>query len=155
VDVSPVHAPREADAGLFDGADELSAGEGHGGRDAADAAAALARQAPGMAKLLEGKRIAGEKMVVPNDVTKSEISSLGLSRIQGTFRVCLDETGTVESVLPMRSTGFASYDARILATIRTWRYSPYMINDEPVPVCTAVTFIYTQSSALFINQRSR
>jgi hypothetical protein len=25
-----------------------------------------------------------------------------------------------------------------------WRYKPYNVNGKPVPVCTAVTFIYSQ-----------
>ena len=38
----------------------------------------------------------------------------------------------------------AAYDRKIIGGIYTWRYSPYLINDQPVPVCTAVTFIYSQ-----------
>jgi hypothetical protein len=60
------------------------------------------------------------------------------------FKLCIDETGTVESVLPLRSTGFASYDRRLLGAMMQWQYSPYMADAEPVPVCTGVTFIYTQ-----------
>ena len=28
--------------------------------------------------------------------------------------------------------------------ISHWVYSPYLVDDQPVAVCTAVTFIYTQ-----------
>jgi hypothetical protein len=28
--------------------------------------------------------------------------------------------------------------------MRQWAYRPYLINGKPVPVCTAVTFIYSQ-----------
>ena len=35
-------------------------------------------------------------------------------------------------------------DARIIAAINQWRYSPYMIDHQPVPICVAVTFIYSQ-----------
>jgi hypothetical protein len=34
--------------------------------------------------------------------------------------------------------------APIYSPMTVWRYSPYMINDDPVPVCTAITFIYSQ-----------
>ena len=94
--------------------------------------------------LMEGHRIAGQKMIVPDDDTKSAISKSRVSRIQGTFRLCLDETGTVVQVVPIRSTGFASYDRRIFGGIMGWRYSPYLVDGQAVPVCTAVTFIYTQ-----------
>jgi hypothetical protein len=47
-------------------------------------------------------------------------------------------------VLPIQSTGVSRYDALLIAHMRIWRYSPYQVNDEPVPVCTYVTFIYKQ-----------
>jgi hypothetical protein len=96
-------------------------------------------------KLLEGYRIAGEKGIVPDDPTKFEIHQSRIRRVDGTFRLCIDETGAVESVLPMRSTGFRAYDAKLIGGMKQWRYRPYVIDDMPVGVCTAVTFIYTQS----------
>lgn len=94
--------------------------------------------------LMEGKRIAGRRTIVPDDATKPEIAKYRGQEIKGSFRVCLDVEGRVESVLPMRSTGFPAYDRDLLTGIATWRYSPYSINGEAVPVCTAVTFIYLQ-----------
>ena len=96
-------------------------------------------------RFMQGKRIAGERTIVPDDLTKVAIERAGQRQIQGTFRVCIDDTGGVESVLPMRSTGFADYDRKLIGGIRTWRYSPYSIDGQPVPVCTAVTFVYSQS----------
>jgi len=95
-------------------------------------------------KLLEGKRIAGTKAIIPDDQTKMVIQRSGGGPVVAAFRVCIDEAGAVESVLPIRSSGLASYDAKLLAGIHGWRYSPYMIDDQPVPVCTHVTFIYNQ-----------
>jgi hypothetical protein len=94
-------------------------------------------------KLLEGHRIAGEKFIQPDADTKTALRKARITRIVGTFRVCLDEQGHVESVLPLRSTGIAAYDRRILTAISQWAYSPYQIGDQPVPVCTGVTFIYS------------
>jgi hypothetical protein len=94
--------------------------------------------------LVEGKRIAGVKNIVPDDETKSEIAASRVRRVTGAFRVCLDDTGRVESVLPTRSTGFAAYDRKLLAGIWQWAYSPYLVDNTPVPVCTGVTFIYNQ-----------
>jgi TonB family protein len=94
--------------------------------------------------LLEGRRISGQKLVVPDDETKTAIANAGGGRVTGSFRLCLDTTGQVESVMPLRSTGLASYDRDILRAMQQWRYSPYMIDGKPVPVCTSVTFIYTQ-----------
>jgi hypothetical protein len=102
------------------------------------------------ASLLEGKRIAGTKMIYPDDTTKLAIQKAGMTRVKGSFRVCIDESGAVESVLPIRSTGVAPYDRRIITAIHDWRYSPFMINNQPIAVCTMVRFIYTQKSPVKI-----
>lgn len=98
----------------------------------------------GVHTVLEGKRIAGKKAIVPDDETKVAIETSRRHRLVGSFRVCIDESGHVESAVPMRSTGYASYDREILQGIGRWAYSPFQVDGQAVPVCTAVTFIYTQ-----------
>ena len=98
----------------------------------------------GKTKLIEGKRIFGNKMISPDDHTKTKIGRSHATKVVGSFRLCLDDQGVVETVLPLRSTGYDSYDRRIMGGIMTWRYSPYLVNGVGVPVCTAVTFIYSQ-----------
>jgi len=44
----------------------------------------------------------------------------------------------------MKSTGSIHYDRRIERMIYAWRYRPFLIDGEPAPACTAVTFIYAQ-----------
>jgi hypothetical protein len=95
-------------------------------------------------KMLEGHRIAGKKSIVPDDQTKTAIAQSGASRFMGVFRICIDEAGHVESVLPLVSTGFATYDRDLRLGMMKWVYKPYTIDDQPVPVCTKVTFIYSQ-----------
>ncbi len=94
--------------------------------------------------VMEGKRIAGDRFIVPDDETKSQVARLRVTKVTGSFRVCLDEAGGVESVLPTKSTGLPAYDRDLLAGMARWRYSPYTIDGKPVPVCTAITFIYSQ-----------
>jgi hypothetical protein len=94
--------------------------------------------------LMEGKRIAGERKLVPDDETKRQLAQLRGRKVTGTYRLCLDEAGGVESVLPMTSTGLPAYDRDLLAGMARWRYSPYTIDGKPVPVCTQITFIYSQ-----------
>ncbi len=91
-------------------------------------------------KLLEGRRVFGTKAIVPDDSDKRRING----KLVGSFRLCIDEEGTVDWVLPLQSTGVAGYDAKLLAGIRSWKYSPYKIDDVAIPVCTRVTFIYSQ-----------
>jgi hypothetical protein len=95
-------------------------------------------------KLVEGKRIYGTKTIRPDTETAKAMYRAHRDRTKGTFRVCLDETGHVASVLPAASTGYANYDRELMAGMQQWIYSPFSIDGQPAPVCTAVTFIYTQ-----------
>jgi len=94
--------------------------------------------------LLEGQRISGEKRIIPDDTTKDEIAKRHISGITATFKICLDTSGMPKSVDRLYSSCFPRYDADIRSGMKEWRYSPYMKDGQPVPVCTAVTFIYTQ-----------
>ena len=94
---------------------------------------------------LEASRIAGDKQIAPDDVTKLAIERSGKNQLVGTFKVCLTEGGAIGDVTALEPTGFPAYDQRIVSTIRgTWRYRPFEIDGHPAPVCTAVTFIYSQ-----------
>ena len=56
-----------------------------------------------------------------------------------------DGSHNIASVNQLKSTGFPPYDQKIINTIRgEWRYRPFMVNGKAAPVCTAVTFIYSQ-----------
>jgi periplasmic protein TonB len=78
--------------------------------------------------LLEGQRIAGEKMIYPADTTKTEIQRSGKDRILGSFKLCLTVDGSIANVSQLKSTGFPAYDQRILSEMRNWRYRPYLVN---------------------------
>jgi protein TonB len=95
--------------------------------------------------LLEGSRIAGEKQIIPDDVTKTEIQRSGKDKIIGSFKLCINAVGEVTSVNMLKSTTFPAYDQKIQGKMRgEWKYRPYAVNGKAVPVCTAVTFIYSQ-----------
>jgi len=94
---------------------------------------------------LEGNRIAGNRLIPPDAKTRTAISRSGKTRVVSTFKLCLDATGVVTSVGMIKSSGFPDYDALLKGTIAsTWQYSPYLIDGQARPVCTAVTFIYNQ-----------
>jgi hypothetical protein len=95
-------------------------------------------------KAVEAKRISGQKMIHPDVDTATAIQKqLPGHRVVGKFRLCLDDTGAVVSVLPMKSTGYANYDRELMAGMATWRYSPFEIEGTPTSVCTQVMFIYS------------
>jgi protein TonB len=95
--------------------------------------------------LLETQRIAGEKQIVPDDVTKTEIQRSGKDKIVGAFKLCITIDGNVSTISQMgKGTGFPAYDGKIQREMRNWKYRPFLVNGKPAPVCTAVTFIYSQ-----------
>lgn len=112
----------------------------------------LCNRAPGAAPpmnvaptVLEGQRIAGERNILPDEATKTEIQRAGKERVIGSWKLCLDESGAVSEVKALKPTGFAAYDSKIETAIKTWQYKPYLSPaGRAVPVCTAVTFIYSQ-----------
>ncbi len=95
--------------------------------------------------LLEPLRIAGTKNIAPDDPTKVEMARLGKEKVIASFKLCVDDAGTVAQVVLLKSSGFPAYDKKLHDGIATWAYKPYVVNDHPVPVCTAVTFIYSQA----------
>jgi outer membrane biosynthesis protein TonB len=94
---------------------------------------------------IERNRIAGDKNIVPDDATKNEIAKKRVPRVIGSFKLCLDITGDIADVKMLKSTGFPAYDARLQEGIRTWKYRPFLVDGKPTPVCSAATFIYSQS----------
>ena len=94
--------------------------------------------------MLEGFRISGDKNIVPDDATKDKIQQSGQQRLVTSYKLCIDTQGTVITVAKLKSSGFPDYDAKIMSQMQQWRYRPYQLDGKPVPVCTAVTFIYTQ-----------
>jgi protein TonB len=44
----------------------------------------------------------------------------------------------------LKSTGAIAYDRKIEREIYGWRYRPFILNGEPTPVCTTVTYVYSQ-----------
>jgi hypothetical protein len=99
--------------------------------------------APGV-KSVEAKRVFGQKLISPDSDTKRAIAHTKIQRARGTFRLCMDTHGDVIEVLPARSTGYASYDREIIERMMMWKYSPFVLDGVSKPVCTHVTFVYTQ-----------
>jgi len=88
-------------------------------------------------------RIGGNDQIQPPDTAKLQMQRDGTSRVIGTFKVCLDPSGTVSRVTQLRSTGYPAYDARLDRAIRDWRYKPYKDGGRALAVCSAVTFVYS------------
>jgi hypothetical protein len=66
------------------------------------------------------------------------------SLIGAHMKLCLSSSGLVENLRFNGASGFPSYDLKLLETILTWRYRPFMIDGKASPVCTLLTFTYLQ-----------
>jgi TonB family protein len=88
--------------------------------------------------------VSGEKNIIPDDVTKTEIQRSGKTQLMVPVKLCLDRSGNISSVKILKSSGFAAYDQKLIREINKWRYRPFMVNGAPSPVCSAITFIYRQ-----------
>ena len=93
--------------------------------------------------VLEQQRIAGNKIIVPDDETAQQIAR-GDGKVKGVVRLCLGSDGLVRSANIVVSTEFPAYDAKLEREIRNWRYQPYQVDGVATPVCTIVTFLYRQ-----------
>ena len=94
--------------------------------------------------MLDNNRIGGgSKTILPDDETRAEIRGSGKSKVIGSYKLCISVDGEVATVSQLKSTGFSAYDGKIIRELEGWRYLPYIYNGDPVPVCTAVTILYT------------
>ena len=89
---------------------------------------------------LDARRVAGNRNILPSSRTQTRIQRDGRDAITAVIRMCLDPTGSVETLNVQRSSGYSDYDQRLLSEMRQWRYQL----NEAVPVCTTVTFNYRQ-----------
>jgi hypothetical protein len=94
------------------------------------------------AKLVEGHRIAGEKAIHPDTDTMYAMSKAHVSSTAPAVEICLGTDGVPTEITILRSSCFPRYDAHIKNKMSEWRYSQYLVDGQPAPVCTAVVFTY-------------
>ena len=93
---------------------------------------------------LEQQFMTGVRNISPDETTKTDIKTSGKDRVVTKYRMCIDAGGGVTTLSLMQSSGFEDYDKKIAREMRLWRYRPFMVDGKAVPVCTVVTFIYSQ-----------
>ncbi|MBT8493938.1 MAG: energy transducer TonB [Deltaproteobacteria bacterium] len=93
-------------------------------------------------QVLKGLRIAGESNIQPPSKATVAMERSGKSRVVATAKMCLTEGGRVKSVSLIKRSGYPTWDRKIRAKMKSWKYKPYRVNGKAIPVCTSVTFIY-------------
>lgn len=92
----------------------------------------------------EEQRIVGDKYIFPDDDTKAALAESGRTQLVIPIKVCVSSTGGVTIVSVLKASGFPAYDEKLRATIKTWRYRPFLVDGAAVPVCSIVQFVYRQ-----------
>jgi TonB family protein len=93
---------------------------------------------------LEPNRIRGNKNIMPDEFTKRAMEAAGESKVVASAKMCIDTQGEITEVRILKSSGYPSYDETIESEMGQWAFRPYEVDGQAVPVCTAVTFIYSQ-----------
>jgi hypothetical protein len=93
---------------------------------------------------LQVYRIAGDPLIAPDSDTKAAIHAAGSPRLIGSFKLCITAGGSIAGVTMLKSTGLSAYDRKLEREMYGWKYRPFTVDGEPAPVCTAVTFVYSQ-----------
>jgi hypothetical protein len=91
---------------------------------------------------LEAKRIAGEAQIQPPLGVAKYIAKNHIPMVKASAVLCLSELGLVSNLNIDLASGSTTYDRRLFEGMRTWRYRPFLVDGEPKPVCTRVTFVY-------------
>ena len=84
----------------------------------------------------------GERQIRPSSTVKTTIARSSKKKVHGIIHTCIGTTGRVVSAKVLKSTGYPSYDAKLLGGVRRWQYDPYKFEGRPIKVCTAINFIY-------------
>jgi TonB family protein len=137
VEVKPGASPRE----VREVATAAPGEEGAGGQ----AASASAEEGRTIAPVeLEAHRLKGNKQVMPDSYEQRAMQSAHEDRVIAAIKLCVDTTGAVSQVRILRSSGYPGYDQKIASEVSAWGFRPIEIDGKAVPVCTALSFIYSQ-----------
>jgi hypothetical protein len=92
-------------------------------------------------------RVSGSTTIIPSASTQAMVAERQPPRVISSWKLCLDESGSVTMVDKLKSTGFVDYDASIRGELASWKYAPYEKDGQIVPVCTMVSLVYSASRA--------
>jgi hypothetical protein len=80
--------------------------------------------------------------ILPDDKDVQAMLRAGRPYVFAMARMCIDQAGAPASVDLVERSGFAGYDAKLVATMRTWRYRPLIRDGAPSAACAPVAVMY-------------
>jgi TonB family protein len=105
------------------------------------APAAVAAQTVPMSSI-ENQMIAGDKEIHLPPAAIQALSQKGQHQTILMAKLCVNTSGAVSSVDVTKSSGSADADRSVADKIHEWRFKPYLLNGQAVPVCTVKMFRY-------------
>jgi protein TonB len=94
------------------------------------------------AHMIDGHRVKGDTKIVAPEPVRIAMLNRRQKKLTASVKLCLSASGSPTTVRVIASSGHTEYDARLEAAVKRWRYRPYRVNGQAVPVCTSVQFIY-------------
>ncbi len=91
---------------------------------------------------LSANFLSGERQIPPPASVKEAMGKAGTRKLVATVKMCLDDAGSITQTQLIKSSGYTAWDDALIAAMQAWRHRPFVVNGKPVPVCTAVTFVY-------------
>jgi protein TonB len=79
----------------------------------------------------------------PAPETEVRMERDGVTGAACTIELCISADGRVESARLAKTSGYDDYDQKLLKTVRTWTYRPYLLAGTPARVSSAVAFEFT------------
>ncbi len=92
--------------------------------------------------MIKGHLVAGSEQIHAPAAVLREMDADGKKSVRTVIDLCLDRNGEPSSVEIHKSSGYPALDEAILAGVREWRYQPYLVEGEAVPVCSKVSFTH-------------
>jgi len=86
--------------------------------------------------------------LVPDDDDVQAMLRAGRPYVFAMARMCIDRAGAPAGVELVERSGVASYDAKLVATMRTWRYRPLTRDGVASEACAPVPVMYHPSLQL-------
>ncbi len=75
-------------------------------------------------------------------VPAAERATLGSRTVGASIQVCVSERGRPNQVRFVHASPLPGWNRELFEAIRAWRYTPFKLADQPVPVCTVVSFAF-------------
>jgi hypothetical protein len=121
---------------------DTSSGSARTSAAAADAGAASSLPVQIDPSQLKAQQIAGDTDVPASADTKACMGRYHLDVLKGTVRLCVDTGGAVTALMMTRPSDCEAYNQQLTDAVRGWRFRPYMVDNRPAAVCSAIEFVY-------------